>query len=505
MAGNLPFIGPFYNNLTDENSSYNILTNSFEWHSTFLTVSSLSANWETIKTAYTTVNAYSADWNSGYSGYLSLYPLSADYNDVYTEMNTNSSNWSDFDLLYSNRVQTNSKSKTFRGFNLTINPDNTVNWDLETAQVAYITMTSSLTVLNPDSGTQKKGGLYTLYIQKQNDSICDIVFEDLYELPYNFTINNELSGVTIVNFISDGYMMYGNLFTSNIITPTPTNTQTPTNTPTQTPTNTPTPTLTPTETPTETPTNTPTATLTPTATETPTQTPTPTNTVTASQTPTNTKTPTQTPTETSTPTPTRTPGGTPAETPTSTPTNTPTNTLTPTRTPTNTPTRTPTRTPASTPASTPTRTPANTPTSTPTRTPSNTPTRTSTQTPTRTPTNTPTNTKTPTPSGPLGGCTRFTNNLINVTIITVTANYSIGQVTGNTSGSTVWGTNSFGYTDDSDFARAAVHSGLVASGQTRLIKFTNLGVKSGYPGSTSNGVTTNSWSTNWCAVQLSLP
>lgn len=103
----------------------------------------------------------------------------------------------------------------------------------------------------------------------------------------------------------------------------------------------------------DTPTATPTASETPTATITPTITPTATPSFTATRTP--TATPTLTPTATATRTPTSTPTTTPSGTPTSTPTVTPTGTPTPT--PTSTPTGTPTRTPTPTPTVTPTSTP----------------------------------------------------------------------------------------------------------------------------------------------------
>jgi len=77
-------------------------------------------------------------------------------------------------------------------------------------------------------------------------------------------------------------------------------------------------------------------------------------------------------------------------------------------------------------------------------------------------------------------------------------------ITGAASGSSVWGSNP--YTDDSDWRVAAVHAGLLTVGQTGTIKFTVLGVQNGgFTSTTANGITTTVWSTNWCAIQLSLP
>ena len=63
-------------------------------------------------------------------------------------------------------------------------------------------------------------------------------------------------------------------------------------------------------------------------------------------------------------------------------------------------------------------------------------------------------------------------------------------VTGATAGA-VWGTDF--YTDDSTVARAAVHAGVVAVGETKTVTITILGGQSSYPASTRNGVTTSSW------------
>jgi len=80
----------------------------------------------------------------------------------------------------------------------------------------------------------------------------------------------------------------------------------------------------------------------------------------------------------------------------------------------------------------------------------------------------------------------------------------VASITGSTSGSSVWGDNSYGYTTDSDFAKAAVHAGILSDGQTGNVQFTNLGSKPGpFPGTTANGVTTSPWSTSWCTVLLS--
>lgn len=73
-------------------------------------------------------------------------------------------------------------------------------------------------------------------------------------------------------------------------------------------------------------------------------------------------------------------------------------------------------------------------------------------------------------------------------------------VTGATSGGVVYGTSI--YTSDSDVSMAAVHYGLIVPGQTATITKKFLGPSSGYVGSTQNGVTSVSYSAEWCAMSL---
>jgi hypothetical protein len=218
-----PFQGIFYNNLTDQSRSYNILTNSYEWYSTYSTVSSLSSNWDSVKTTYTTVNQFSADWNLGASAYYTLKPLSSNFESTYTTVNANSANWGDPNLLYTNRVQENTKSKTFKGYDLVIDSGGNVEWNLDIAQVAFLKLTENVTIKNPTVGTQRKGGLYTLYIiQEESGGFVgwDVLFDDSYKFPVGVdpstSLNRNLSGVTVLNFLSDGSLMFGEFYTLNI-------------------------------------------------------------------------------------------------------------------------------------------------------------------------------------------------------------------------------------------------------------------------------------------------
>lgn len=82
--------------------------------------------------------------------------------------------------------------------------------------------------------------------------------------------------------------------------------------------------------------------------------------------------------------------------------------------------------------------------------------------------------------------------------------YPNETVTGSLSGSTVWGTNDYGYTDDSDFNRAVVHAGLAAVGETVTISKTSQGIKNDFPGTSANGITTSAYPAPWCSVIIEL-
>lgn len=233
-----PFNGIFYNNLTDQQNSYNILTNSYDWYSTYSTVCGLSSNWDSIGT--TTVRTNSANWGIGYSAYVTLCAVSGNYESVYSTVCVNSANWGNEYILYTNRAQENTRSKTFSGYNLTIKPDNTVDWNLDIAQVAYLTLDRNVLVKSPSGNSMKNGGLYNLFVSQGGSGGYSLSFENNYIFPVGVNISTDinftLSGVTIFNFLCDGAFMYGDFYKTNLISPSPTPTPQPTPTPTSTPT-----------------------------------------------------------------------------------------------------------------------------------------------------------------------------------------------------------------------------------------------------------------------------
>ena len=65
------------------------------------------------------------------------------------------------------------------------------------------------------------------------------------------------------------------------------------------------------------------------------------------------------------------------------------------------------------------------------------------------------------------------------------------EVTGNKNAGSVWGSGP--YTDDSMLAAAVVHAGVLADGQTGVVKVTILPGAASYQGSEKNGVATADW------------
>ena len=74
-------------------------------------------------------------------------------------------------------------------------------------------------------------------------------------------------------------------------------------------------------------------------------------------------------------------------------------------------------------------------------------------------------------------------------------------VTGSTEGA-VWGDGP--YTDDSNFGKAAVHTGLVEVGESAWLEPYSVDKYPSYTGSTANGVTTYDWSGEWCGFYIKI-
>lgn len=208
-----PFLGVFYNTITDDNRSYTLNGNSLQWYLAYTAVSQNSGYWGLTDSVYNTVNALSASWNLGYNGYLSFYPNSAKYESAYTTLNTYSAGWNNENIMYLNVVQEYTKSKTFSGTDLAYLNLNSVDWDLDLNQVTFITLMSSISVNNPLN--MKRGGLYTMVVKQSTAGGKDINFDTCYRFPntiFRYNIVYQVpNAVTVINFLCDGAVMYGDV------------------------------------------------------------------------------------------------------------------------------------------------------------------------------------------------------------------------------------------------------------------------------------------------------
>lgn len=100
-----------------------------------------------------------------------------------------------------------------------------------------------------------------------------------------------------------------------------------------------------------------------------------------------------------------------------------------------------------------------------------------------------------------GSPTTTTTTTTTTTLPPTCGPYDNISVTGKLNGA-VWGSGP--YTDDSDFGVAAVHAGLAEVGETVTLVPSNIAYHLSYPGSTSNGVTTNDWLSGWCGYDIGL-
>lgn len=228
-----PFNGIFYNLVTDAKKTFTIPTDSFQWWSAYTTVGSYSGSWMLTRSLYTTVSSLSNNWNKGYEGYLLLRSNSGNWNAAYTTVSTFSASWGSPYLMFTNKPQVYTHSKTFSGQNLqlatTLNLQtgeetaipglSTFKWDLNTQQIAFITLDKNIYLFNPDTESMVEGGLYTLVVTQQNNSVVGAGYDILFDTQYRFNslqqfnniVNKSLSGITVINFICVNGLMLGDV------------------------------------------------------------------------------------------------------------------------------------------------------------------------------------------------------------------------------------------------------------------------------------------------------
>lgn len=119
-SNEMPFLGIFYNNVYDYNDNFLTLDNSYNWSSTYNTVTSRADVWNKYLTTYTTVCSFSANWSNIRSAYNTYSPLSSLWQSFLDTTNSNLEFW---DRNFENsghvdRVQEYTAQKTFSAVEL---------------------------------------------------------------------------------------------------------------------------------------------------------------------------------------------------------------------------------------------------------------------------------------------------------------------------------------------------------------------------------------------------
>jgi len=219
---NNPFLGIFYNVLTDSSRSFTIPTNSFEWWSAYTTMSGNSSRWMKTETLYTTVCSFSSNWNSGYNGYTTLRSNSSLYESAYSTVCAFSASWGSPLLMFTNKVQEYTHAKTFSGVDLVGNLEESpvrYSWNLDLQQVAFIRLKADTFIQNPLEETIVNGGMYTLVFLQDNPTVAGTGHQVLFDTSYRFSnvlgfqdvVSMRLSAVTIINFLAIDVVMYGDV------------------------------------------------------------------------------------------------------------------------------------------------------------------------------------------------------------------------------------------------------------------------------------------------------
>lgn len=188
---------------------------------TYNSVKTFSADWMKFYTVADTVNTLSASWSSGYSLYVSLTPNSAKYESMYSTLQSYSGTWLNI-TNYGRLLNVPQQDTRYKGCiapTLSTTPTLQINWNLDSAQTAFVPLTSNVTVKNP--GSLRKGGTYSIVFQQDYPGSRVVTFENQFVLSGVYAANNkvkpgaglipELSAfaVMVVNFVSDGSKLYG--------------------------------------------------------------------------------------------------------------------------------------------------------------------------------------------------------------------------------------------------------------------------------------------------------
>ena len=209
-----PFNGLLYNNCSDHSGNFVGLSNSYNWYSTFITVTSNYIEWNKYRTTYTTVNSNSANWQGNKPLYTTYKSLSDNWNSMHNTYDAELNVWLQSingHNLYDDEVQENTAQKTFSASFINKNDLNNVVWELTSSQVGMFVATNNA-IFSGFSGS-KKGGLYDLILV--TDATCYSALSVTFN-PDKFKFENtsntfHVTGIHIrkFNFISDGEYLHG--------------------------------------------------------------------------------------------------------------------------------------------------------------------------------------------------------------------------------------------------------------------------------------------------------
>jgi hypothetical protein len=218
-----PYLGIFHNNVYDKDGDFLALDNSYNWKSSYETVTANALEWNKFRTTYTTVNTFSGFWMNNASLFTSVSPFSSNWESFQKTFNLQYNNWNVnvSNAVISNKVQEFTTQKTFSA--ATIYPNNIGNimWDLSSNQVA-IYLTTNTSSFSGFYGAQK-GGLYDLLLI--TDSTCNSALSVHFNPEYfKFSQNTNSFSITGIHarkfkFIYDGEFLYGKDYLYDINAP----------------------------------------------------------------------------------------------------------------------------------------------------------------------------------------------------------------------------------------------------------------------------------------------
>ena len=210
-----PFQGLFYNNCSNFKGDFVGLSNSYDWWSTYITVTSNYIEWGKFPTTYTTVNTNSANWQCNEPLYTTYISLSDNWNSLFNTYNENVEYWKrkiDGYQVYGDRVQEYTKQKTSLAQFISAENINNIVWDLSSSQVGIYVANDSIN-FNNFTGA-KRGGIYNLILITDASCISGLsaTFDiGKFKFPNSDTNIYSISGVHLrkFQFVYDGNYLNG--------------------------------------------------------------------------------------------------------------------------------------------------------------------------------------------------------------------------------------------------------------------------------------------------------